>query len=208
MNYIKTKNLETIQNPNSDFYFKGQKIDLYLSLCNCGINLNYRLTERALELALAKEWLKNKEQYTEIGAVTPYYPDIYTPHDVIDPVDIHDLVNIKKSMFEIDFSRKNVLFISTIEHIGKDDYGLIQKETATDALKKITKEAKSCFVTFPLGYNEILDKYINEIYNNDNPFEIIIYSRSEYKNDWKISETKPQYTYGPLWANDVCIVIK
>ena len=101
-----------------------------------------------------------------------------------------------------------MLCISTIEHIGKDDYGLIQKETATDALKKITKEAKSCFVTFPLGYNEILDKYINEIYNNDNPFEIIIYSRSEYKNDWKISETKPQYTYGPLWANDVCIVIK
>lgn len=208
MKNIKTKKLEPIENPDSFFYFKDKKIDLYLNPCNCGININYRLTERAIELPLAKEWLKNKKEYTEIGAVTPYYPDIYTPHDVIDPTDVHDLVNIKKSMFDMDFTGKNVLCISTIEHIGNDDYGLKQKETSLDALNKIVCESKNCFITFPLGYNEIIDKYINEIYSNDNLFEIIIYSRSEYKNDWFVSAPKPHYTYGPLWANDVCIVIK
>lgn len=205
---IKTQKLEEIQNPQSDFDFKDKKIKFYLSLCNCGINIRYRLTERAVELALAKEWLGNKEQYTEVGAVTPYYPDIYTPHDVIDPTDPHDLVNIKKSMFETNLTNENILCISTIEHIGMDDYGLKQKETSVDAFNKIIKESKNCLITFPLGYNKILDEYINKIYNNKNTYEIIIYSRSEYKNDWEISEPKPEYTYGPLWANDICIIIK
>ena len=208
MSNVKTIKLEKIKKPNSDFYFKNKKIDLYLSLCNCGININYRLTERAIELALAKEWLKNKEQYTEIGAVTPYYPDIYTPHDVIDPTDKHDLVNIKKSMFDVNIKNQNILCISTIEHIGNDDYGLTQKESSVDALNKIIQESKTCFITFPLGYNKILDEYINKIYYNDNSFEIIIYSRSEFENDWKTSGIKTQYTYGPLWANDICIIIK
>ena len=208
MSNIKTVKLEEIQNPDSDFDFKGERINLYLSLCNCGINIKYRLTERAIELAIAQKWFENKEQYTEIGAVTPYYPDIYTTHDVIDPTDTHDLVNIKKSMFDTDIKNQNILCISTIEHIGINDYGLKQKENSIDALKKIIQDSRSCFITFPLGYNEILDKYINEIYTNNNPFEIIIYSRSEFKNDWKISKIKSQYTYGPLWANDICIIIK
>ena len=197
-----------IENPNSDFEFKGKKFDLYLSHCNCGPDIYHRLTERAVELPLAKEWIKDKTNFIEIGAVTPYYPDIYTEHDVIDPADEHDLVNIKKSMFETDLKNKNILSISTIEHIGNNDYGLTQKETAVEALNKITKESNSCFITFPLGYNELLDKYINEIYDKNYPYEIIIYSRSNKKNDWGISHPKPQYIYGPLWANDICIVIK
>ncbi len=202
------KNFWKIENPNADFYFKDKKYNLYLSQCNCGTDINYRLTERAVELPLAKEWIRGKINYIEIGAVTPYYPDIYTEHDVIDQTDEHELVNIKKSMFETDIKDKNVLSISTIEHIGNNDYGLIQKETSTDAFDKITQEAESCFITFPLGYNELLDKYINEIYEKNHPYEIIIYSRSINKNDWNISLPKNKYVYGPLWANDLCIVVK
>lgn len=207
--YLKRKIInKRIFFPQRNFHFKNRKIDLYLNKFNCGDNINYRLTERSIELALAKEWLKNKSDFIEIGAVTPYYQDIYIPHDVIDPMDSHKLVNIKKSMFEKDLKDSNILSISTIEHIGTNDYGLHQKETAIDAFNKIINESKTCFITFPLGYNKTLDDFINHIYGTKN-YDIIIYSRSWNKNDWKIMKNlKKEYQYGPLWANYLCIIIK
>lgn len=81
------------------------------------------MTERCLEIAIAKIWLKkNAKNIIEIGAVTLYYFKII--HDVCDPADSHQNVNLKTSMFDIDLVGKNVLSISTIEHIGIGDYGV------------------------------------------------------------------------------------
>ena len=107
------RNLET----NEDLYFSPY-------------NVTWE-NERCVELALAFRWIEEKEasNIVEIGAVMPYYDENpYTPHmgkiifthDVIDPYD--ERATIRDFMENHDLSMKNVLTISTIEHIGTTDY--------------------------------------------------------------------------------------
>ena len=57
----------------NSFTYKGKKIALVESSYNCGFRWK-RMTERCLEIAIAKIWLKkNAKNIIEIGAVTPYY---------------------------------------------------------------------------------------------------------------------------------------
>ena len=202
-----------------DFVYKNRKIKLYLSEYNCGINCKGRLTERSLELALAKEWESRlNDEYIEIGAVTSYYGADFQRHSVIDPADTHEKVNIKDSLFNYNFSGKNVLSISTIEHVGTGEYGLTKAEDCIDALNKILKESKACFVSFPMGYNKKLDTYaigggLSEwLIVNQEQVSVCIYGRSKYGNDWRILDRSQkyytEYTYGPLWANYVCFIEK
>lgn len=194
--------------------YKNRKIKLYLSEYNCGVSCKERLTERALELALAKEWTsKLNGEYIEIGAVTPYYETDFSHHSVIDPTDPHEKVDIKKSLFECEYFGKNVLSISTIEHVGTGDYGLTKAEDCTVALNKILKESRSCFISFPMGYNKKLDNYVMERFiANQSQVSVCVYGRNKYGNDWRIlkepREHYMEYSYGPMWANCVCFIEK
>ena len=119
------------------------------------------MAERCLEITIAKIWLKkNTKNIIEIGAVTPYYFKII--HDVCDHEDSHQNVNQKTSMFDIDLVGKNLLNISTIEHIGIGDYGvpINKNESALLALKKILNESRRCLVTFPIRANRELEEYV------------------------------------------------
>ncbi|MBO4405789.1 MAG: hypothetical protein J5821_03590 [Alphaproteobacteria bacterium] len=209
------------------FIYKGKRVKLIESSYNCGFR-HRRMTERCLEMAIAKIWLeKNKEDVIEIGAVSPYYFQNLT-HDVCDPADKHERVNLKTSMFNLDLKDKNVLSISTIEHIGMGEYGIpINKnESAVSALKKILRESRKCLITFPVGRNKELDLYVFENtfskpvtvsffvrkLNNsffegarDNPFKGI--------EDNLFMETKDinlvkRATYGPVGANAVVVIEK
>lgn len=199
--------------------YKNKKIKLYLSEHNCGLSYRKRLTERALELALAKDWITNShDEYIEIGAVTPYYMPDFSKHSVIDPADAHEMVDIKKSLFECDYRGKNVLSISTIEHVGTGDYQLTKTEDCVEGLNKVIQECKSCLVSFPMGYNRKLDNYVmdemksGQFSKNQKEIKICAYGRSKYGNDWKIltnlEEQYADYEYGPLWANCVCFIEK
>lgn len=193
------------------FIYKGRKVKLVESSYNCGFR-PYRMSERCLEMAIAKIWLdQNKENVIEIGAVTPYYFQNLT-HDVCDPADRHNRVNLKTSMFDLDLKNKNILSISTIEHIGTGEYGIpINKnESAVLALKKILNESNKCLVTFPIGANKDLEQYVfeNEFSKST---KVSFFVRNSRDNDFK--ETKninlvKRATYGPVGANAVVVIEK
>jgi hypothetical protein len=119
-------------------------------------------------------------------------------------------VNIKKSLFDIDLSMKNVISISTIEHIGTGDYNMPINENCIEALDKILKESKNCLITIPIGFNKILDNYIAS--KSISAFAFIdIYYRSKKLNNWHHSTDLnkiKQISYGPLWANGILVISK
>lgn len=132
--------------------------------------------ERGIELGMTQKWLNIIPDIVEVGAVTPYYFPGYT-HDIIDPYDPYDKC-IKIDAEQYSFIGRNVLCISTIEHMGTGDYG--NKDIDTDKpirfLQKILAEAKTFLITFPIGSNVHLDMYVK----NSLHIPFTIYKRIGY----------------------------
>lgn len=197
---------KVIKNEHRDFLYKEVKTMLWSSSSQPP---NIKLTERAIELAIAKEWLKmNKENIIEVGAVTPYYfPRVIK--DIIDPTDKHKLVNIHKSVFEVDLRGKNVLSISTVEHIGTGDYDYIEHAHGIDAICKIMKESNHCLITYPIGYNAKLDRWTEKHFNNKH---IMAYSSGRWNNNWirRLDKgvLKTKYRYTDFCASAIIIIEK
>ena len=188
------------------FEYRGQNILLYEHPYNCGY-FDGRMTERSVELALAKEWLENcNGNVAEVGAVTPYYFYSDKISDVIDPTDQHIRVNCKNSIFDVSLRGKNVLSISTVEHIGLNEYGLTENMNVIDAIEKILNEAESYLITAPLGYNHVLDNWVRD--NRDNP--IIRIMKRGINNHWIEISTYDfeEINYGPMWAYGLLIIEK
>ena len=63
---------------------------------------------------------------------------------------------------ECDFTDRDVLCLSTLEHIGKDDYDNpdIDAEKAIRILDKITNESSTFMVTWGTRYHNELDTYV------------------------------------------------
>jgi len=141
------------------FSLGGREYPCFYHAYNCG--WPPYVSERTVELALADAWLSAVQgDVTEIGAVTPYYwPGRVT--GIIDPYDPHPLVTQRGSMFDVDFSGRAVLAISTFEHIGTDDYNENREhKTSADALSKLFHESPSFLVTVPLGYSPSVDSFL------------------------------------------------
>jgi hypothetical protein len=172
------------------------------------------MTERSLEVAVAQEWLRGRKNVFEIGAVTSYYfPGAAT--DVCDPYDEHPDVNMKNSIFDYDLTGRDVLTISTLEHIGTGDCNLEIKrgETGPAAVEKIAKEASAFMITFPVGYNAELDEYFasGEHEKLGDKFRAVLYARNTQDNKWtEISDMSEirAYDYGPHTANAVVFFYK
>lgn len=162
--------------------FGGRELPLLSHIHNCGM-INARMTERSLELAIAKEWIySHKENIVEIGAVTPYYfPGVIK--NIVDPADGHYLVDIHKSVFDVDLNGKNVLCISTVEHIGTGQYGIKETKNAVMAIEKILSESCHCLITTPLGENELVDDYLRDNVNDE---RLCVYYRKFYGNKWEM----------------------
>lgn len=115
--------------------------------------------ERCIELPLAFRFLNTFNEVMEIGAVTPYYKE--PKHQVIDPID--KLATIKDFSQNIDYTDKNVLCISTIEHMGRGDYELNKySQLAIDEFRRMYNDSKNCLITFPIGYNNTLDEFVKK----------------------------------------------
>lgn len=193
------------------FIYKGKRVKLIESPYNCGF-CHRRMTERCLEMAIAKIWLEqNRENLIEIGAVSPYYFQ-NLKHDVCDPADQHSKVNLKISMFNLDLKNKNVLSISTIEHIGTGEYGIPinKQESSVLALQKILNESNRCLVTFPIGANKDLEQYV---FGNKFSKSVTVSFFIRNSDDNNFRETKDinlvkRITYGPIGANAVVVIEK
>lgn len=190
----------------SDFEFSlcGKKYQLFEHSYNCGYTCA-RMTERAVELALAKEYVNScSAEIVEIGAVTPYYFYDEKISTIIDPTDIHRRVT-KKSLFDCDLRNKNVLSISTVEHIGTSDYEMHEERNAVEAIQKILEESASCLITAPLGYNKLLDEWVKENQSNS----MIKLLQRKLNNYWReITEYDSTIEYTRLWANGLVIIEK
>lgn len=127
------------------------------------ISLKKMHSERGIELFLMQEYMKKYQDIIEVGAVSPYHTDIFSniKHKIIDPYDPYEAC-IKEDAEKIDFTNKNVLCISTIEHMGTESYGNTEKDLYKPArfLEKIAKESASFLVTIPIGANIELDEYL------------------------------------------------
>lgn len=189
---------------DSKFTLDGKEYPLFEHPYNCGYT-SARMTERSVELALAKGYIDDCDGgVVEIGAVTPYYFYSDKISEIIDPTDAHKRVT-KKSLFDCDLKDKNVLSISTVEHIGTSDYGMHEAQNTVDAIEKIVGESASCLITAPLGYNKLLDGWVKE--NQKNAMVKLL--RRELNNHW--TEISSHYTaveYTQLWANGLVVIEK
>ena len=98
----------------------------------------------------------------------PYYWEC--KHEIVDPYD--ELATIPDFVENIDLSGKEVITISTIEHIGLDEYAdnkdsgganvpeILEENGAVKALQQILNQSTRCFITFPAGYNMALDNWV------------------------------------------------
>lgn len=118
------------------------------------------LNERCVEIPISLEALNMlKENVLEVGCVLPYYID-HINHEVIDLADDH--VKSKKiDATTVSFKDKNVISISTLEHIGVADYNLEAKEqdSAWRLCERIINESSKYFITWPIGSNKGLDDW-------------------------------------------------
>lgn len=198
-----------------DFIYKSKPLKLFQSDYNCGYYEN-RMSERAVEMAITKLWLdKIDGEITELGAVSPYYFPRAVTH-VCDPYDSHKSVDLKCSLFDLDLSGKNILCISTIEHIATGDYGVAinTAESPLLALKKILNEASNSLITFPVGVNTELDNYFSnqkylELHSEEKSIYVTVLTRGVNDNNWQelTDFSKINYiNYGPLYANAVVII--
>ncbi|MFX8585760.1 hypothetical protein ABTM35_19870, partial [Acinetobacter baumannii] len=64
------------------------------------------------------------------------------------------------SLLEVDLTGRNVLSISTVEHIGEQRYGMNETATPMQGLEKLFRECARYLVTFPAGYNQTLDEFV------------------------------------------------
>ncbi len=190
---------------NNGFRYKNDGYSFVEHSYNCGYSKT-RMTERSVEVALAKRFVSEHDKIIEIGAVTPYYFFSERIQEVIDPTDIHARVK-KLSLFECDLNGKDVLSISTVEHVGTSDYGMTETYSVIDAINKIRNEAKSYLITAPLGYNRVLDDWVVK---NKQDKELSILVRT-IGNDWRelpLSEYDSNIEYSPFCARGIIVIEK
>jgi hypothetical protein len=160
-------------------------------------------SERNVELPLAfwflKKFKNDLENVIEVGEVTPFYKK--PEHIVYDAVP-EKSATIKKSALDVEYCGKHLLSISTIEHIGTQDYGLMPDPALLPAILSKMLASKNYLITFALGYNPQLENLIkNERY-------IVLERIASTK--WCPVENKPfeNYKYHSPWyaGNAVCVL--
>jgi len=170
--------------------------------------------ERAIEVTLGFRFIQASKRVVEIGSVMPYYG--FLDHDVVDPYDSH-LNCIREDAEYFEFTDRAVLSISTIEHIGDKEFSELlnvkfDPYKSVRVLHKIKKEARSFLITFPGGYNAILNEELRRARLN---FDIFAYERVQltpplwrYISDVEDSLFDIEYNVPFPAANIVFVLVK
>ncbi len=182
------------------FTLGGATLPLFAHHHNCGHPPD-AMSERAVEMPLADLFLATtpRESVVEVGGVTPYYWP-YRVLNVIDPGDKHPLVNIRASYLDIDCTGKDILSISTFEHIGAGECGQpLDPPLNARAFAKLFREARSFLVTVPGGYNPVMDQYLmqlNAAENHVNMRALVRVRDNEWEQRSTITPADLRYEYG------------
>ncbi len=114
---------------------------------------------RAVELGLGK-WFSEKYENNifEIGDVSCAY-SYFKGWQILDP-DGPYINCIRKDVMDHDYSKLNVLSISTFEHMNNKEYHNNDPDLGIKALKKVTSEASNYLITIPIGGWRPLEDFI------------------------------------------------
>ena len=149
--------------------------------------INSTDNERVIELRLAMNWyeklvdLGHKNNIVEIGNVIGFYG--YCEHKCIDKFAIRTARDKPDSFdgmgpagevlmvdaLDEDLTDKDIVCISTIEHVGMAEYQNPTPNDGKDAvtlLDKIVNEARSYFISFSPNHNFYLDTHIKDNIGN------------------------------------------
>lgn len=161
--------------------------------------------ERAVEVPLGGFFIENfGYNVIEVGAVLCYYG--YKHTEIIDISDPHERVT-KANALDIDYTGKNVVSISTVEHLNTKEYwyGNKSDDDCISLLEKIVTQANNYLITWPIGFNLKLDKYV-ELKTTLPKF---VLKRISVDNKW-IKDKSMSFNYlydSPFeWANAICCV--
>ena len=165
--------------------------------------------ERAIEIPLALRYIekvKDLDTFIELGAVLPYYFE-NLKHSCIDPVD--SKATISDYAENINYFKKHVLSISTLEHIGTNDYGLKAnfKVNPYEVLKRIYEDCSSCLISWPIGYNSSLD---DDFFNLDQ-FDCTCFIRINHNKWEEVQKNKlklVKYNFPFCFGNGLVFVYK
>jgi len=170
---------------------------------------NTKINERCAEVALALEFISKHPDYVEVGAVMPYYID--NDNRVIDPFDPRG--NDKRRLAECDLTGLNVLSISTLEHIGIDQYGNtnLSDTEAIKGLNQILTTAKNYFITIPIGFNKTFDKQVEaQLSSIPHKYGILRKNKSDKPPEWikvdPVTHLDYEYNKPYPFANFVLII--
>ncbi len=126
--------------------------------------------ERSVEVALGRYFLSRFDRSArdnagfalggpvlEVGAVMPYYGS--EAHQIIDLCDLHPKSQ-KINALDFDYTNRNVLCLSTIEHMHTKEYSNGSDYDSITFLNKVLTSASNYLITFPTQYNEFLTHYM------------------------------------------------
>ncbi|ABK44144.1 glycosyl transferase, group 1 [Magnetococcus marinus MC-1] len=134
-------------------------------------------SERGVEIPLAMRWCLSVENFIEVGAVLPYFG--MTTHTVIDWADPFPGCQ-RVDAETLDYRGKNVLSISTLEHVGLGDYGLqAESGKAVRLFERILHDANACFLSVPMGVNQELQHHLFKRHKQINWFAFVRQSLGE-----------------------------
>ena len=165
--------------------------NLVFDYCRDQYNKSYE-NERSIEIPLGHYFLdKFNDDVFEVGSVMIHYGgDLHT---VIDLCEKHPRV-LNVNALDADYTNKNVLCISTIEHMMKREYGNGSNEDSITFLKKVINEANNYLITFPPTYNEFLDDYIVNELIAKKASNIFLLKRVSSDNQWAVERNLSTYS--------------
>lgn len=184
-----------IFNKNKKFEFDRQEYNYFYHLYNKSF-----ANERTIEIPIIKRILeKEKGSVLEIGNVLSHYFEI--KHDIVDKYERGKNV-INEDIIKYNPIKKYdlIICISTLEHIGQEDKTPNKPKKALEKIKTLLKKGGKAYITFPLGYNESIDKIFSE--KSEFIKERYLFKKVSIKNDWKQIKPLPvnkKYNYGSCY---------
>lgn len=162
------------------FSFQGRDYPYFFH----SYNLAWR-NERAVEIPIARGFLSAHagHEILEVGNVLPHYLDV--EYDILDKYEVSDGV-INEDALHFDPGKKYdlIISISTLEHIGWDEYPLDPGKAMSVMmnLSGLLAPGGELIATFPLGYNPGFDRLLEQ---KQIPFtEIFALRRIPGGNEW------------------------
>lgn len=142
------------------FYFNRKAHNYFYHI----YNVTWK-NERAVEVPIIWDYVKKMhgKRILEVGNVlSNYFP---VSHDIVDKYDMADnVINCDVCEFQSSINYDLIVSISTLEHVGWDENPRepFKIHRAIENLKNLLNNGGKIIVTLPLGYNDVMDKLLDE----------------------------------------------